>query len=516
MPAWAWAITAASFVIAGAIGYSLAFRIATRAARQRSRDILKEAENSYAHAQREMDTLKREAILEAKDEALRVKQEADSENRQKRSEISKAEDRLAQREESLERRADALTGKESALAQSEADLASKFTQIEELRQRHQQELERLADMSSEEAREELMKSVREGAQQEIARTLRDLEQRAQDEGERKARNIISLAINRCAVDQAAETSVSVVPLPSDEMKGRIIGREGRNIRSFETLTGVDLIVDDTPEAVVLSAFDPVRREIARLALTELVEDGRIHPARIEEVVEKAREAVNGQVLQAADEALMEAGVAALSSELTRHFGRLKFRTSYGQNCLRHSIEVAHVAAFMAAELKADVSLARRAGLLHDIGKAVDTEMDGPHALIGMELLRKAGESEALLHAVGSHHNDIEPSSVEAVLVQAADAISASRPGARREALESYVKRLQKLETIAESFSGVEKTYAIQAGREIRVMVKPEEVDDETALVLARETAKRIEQEMEYPGQIKVTVIRETRAVDYAK
>ncbi|MEJ5297405.1 MAG: ribonuclease Y [Armatimonadota bacterium] len=514
MPSWFWPVVGP--LVAAAIAAVLAFIITTRAARQRAAELLAEAEKARELAERDIETRKREALLEAKDEALRLKQQIDAENRQERLEISRAEERLAQKEDLLDKRAEAVAQQERALAARIAEDEARRRELDQAWEQHTRLLERISGMSAQEAREELLRRAREEAERDIGRMLRDMEQKAAEEAERKARNIIALAINRCAVDQAAETTVSVVPLPSDEMKGRIIGREGRNIRAFETLTGVDVIIDDTPEAVVLSAFDPVRREIARLALVDLVEDGRIHPARIEEAIEKARSEVDAQMLEAAEAAILDAGVVGMGSDLIRYLGRLRFRTSYGQNCLRHSVEVARLAGYMAAELKANAALARRAGLLHDIGKSMDSEMDGPHALIGLELLKKAGEKEAVIHCVAAHHNDIEPTSIEAVLVQAADAISASRPGARRESLESYVKRLQQIETIAESFSGVEKTFAIQAGREIRVMVKPEQVDDETAAILARETARRIEQEVQYPGQIKVTVIRETRAVDYAK
>ncbi len=514
MPTWFWPV--AGPLLAAAIAAVLAFIITTRSARQRAAELLKEAENARALAERDIETLKREALLEAKDEALRLKQQIDAENRQERLEISRAEERLAQKEDLLDKRAEAVAQQERALAARIAEDEARRRELDQAWEQHTKLLERISGMSAREAREELLRRAREEAEHDIARMLRDVEQKANEEAERKARNIIALAISRCAVDQAAETTVSVVPLPSDEMKGRIIGREGRNIRAFETLTGVDVIIDDTPEAVVLSAFDPVRREIARLALVDLVEDGRIHPARIEEAIEKARGEVETQMLEAAEAAILDAGVVGMGSDLIRYLGRLRFRTSYGQNCLRHSVEVARLAGYMASELKANAALARRAGLLHDIGKSMDSEMDGPHALIGLELLKKAGEKESVIHCVAAHHNDVEPASIEAVLVQAADAISASRPGARRESLESYVKRLQHIETIAESFSGVEKTFAIQAGRQIRGMVKPEQVDDDSAAILARETARRIEQEVQYPGQIKVTVIRETRAVDYAR
>lgn len=514
MPAWAMPLL--GFVGAALAGFLLAFMIATKAARERSREILREAENNRQLAEREIESRRKEAVLEARAEALQIKQEADREVGQKRQELARIEDRLASKEEAIDRRSETLTLAEERLLRTREELNHKSMRLDEKLREYEDKLSSTAQFTREEAREEMLRLARAENEQALARMLRDMEEQANREAEKRARNIVSLAISRCAVDQAAESTVSVVPLPSDEMKGRIIGREGRNIRSFETLTGVDVIIDDTPEAVVLSAFDPVRREVARLALTDLIQDGRIHPARIEESIEKAQSQVDSEMLQAAEHALMDAGVAGVSSEIVKLLGRLKFRTSYGQNCLKHSIEVAHFAGVMASELKTDVATARRAGLLHDIGKAVDMNVEGAHATIGADLLRKAGEPEAVIHAVSAHHNDEEPHSVEAVLVQAADAISASRPGARRESLETYVKRLQKLETIAESFDGVERTYAIQAGREVRIMVKPEEVNDETAVALARDTANRIEKEMEFPGQIKVTVIRETRAVEFAR
>ncbi len=517
MPPLAWAAVGLIIVVAASVaGYGAAYRKGTRSARDHAKNIAKEAGKARALASREVEALRKELIAEAKDEALRLKQEADAESRQKRAELTRVEERLAHKEQALESRADSLAARDRDMQVREAQMAARGEKAEQVLRERERELERVANLPAAQAREELMKSVRDAAEQDIARMLRDLHERAQDEADRRARNIVSLAISRCAVDQAAESTVCVVPLPSDEMKGRIIGREGRNIRSFETLTGVDLIIDDTPEAVVLSAFDAVRRETARLALTALVADGRIHPGRIEEAVEKARARVESEALLAAESAVLDVGAVGLSSETMRYLGRLRFRTSYGQNCLDHSREVAHLAGFMAAELGADVAVAKKGGLLHDIGKGVDTEYDGPHALIGQELCRKAGESLAVQHVVAAHHEDVTAETIEAALVQAADAVSAARPGARRETLENYIKRLRKLETIGDSFSGVEKTYAIQAGREIRVMVKPEEVDDNTAVMLARETARRIAEEMEYPGQIKVTVIRETRAVDYAK
>jgi ribonuclease Y len=465
---------------------------------------------------REIEAKRKEVLLEAKEEAFRIRAEIEKENKDKKAEIQRLERRLAQKEETLDRRLENLDRKERSIAQREAETQSKLDEAESLVKEQRTELEKIARMSSEEARELLLRQLDREMEREVAQIIRQAEEQAREESDRKARDIITLAIQRCAVDQAAETTVSVVPLPGDDMKGRIIGREGRNIRAFETLTGVDLIIDDTPEAVVISGFDPVRREVARVALSNLIVDGRIHPGRIEEMISKAQAEAEAKMKEAADRAVFETGVTGLDPELMKLLGRLRFRTSYGQNVLQHSIEVSHLAGAIAAELEVNVPLAKRAGLLHDIGKAVDFEVEGPHAIIGMDLLKRYHEPPEVVHAAGAHHNDIEPHSVEAVLVAAADAISASRPGARRETLENYVKRLQKLETIADSFAGVDKTYAVQAGREIRVMVKPTEIDDDGAVKLAHDTAKKIEEEMEYPGQIKVTVIRETRAVEYAK
>ena len=388
--------------------------------------------------------------------------------------------------------------------------------VDALYQKQLGELERLSGLSTEDAKKELLQSVEEEVKHETAMLIKDLEQQAKEEADKKAREIISLAIQRCAADHVAETTVSVVALPNDEMKGRIIGREGRNIRTLETLTGIDLIIDDTPEAVIISGFDPVRREVARVALEKLINDGRIHPSRIEEMVEKAQKEVEQKIKEAGEQATFAVGVHGLHPELIKLLGRLKYRTSYGQNVLNHSVEVAHLAGLMASELGVDVVLAKRAGLLHDIGKAIDHEMEGSHVEIGMEIAKKYRESELVLNAIMAHHGDVEPKSVEAVLVAAADAVSAARPGARRETLESYLKRLTRLEEISESFEGVEKCFAVQAGREIRIMVKPDQIDDATSILLARDIAKKIEAEMEYPGQIKVVIIRETRAVDYAK
>ena len=465
---------------------------------------------------REIEAKRKEVLLEAKEEAFKVRAEIERENKDKRAEIQRLERRLTQKEETLDRRLENLDRKERTITQKEVDAQTRLEEAEGLVKQNRAEIEKVARMSTEEARDLLLRQLDREMEREIARVIRQAEEQAHEEGERKARDIITLAIQRCAVDQVAETTVSVVPLPGDDMKGRIIGREGRNIRAFETLTGVDLIIDDTPEAVVISGFDPVRREVARVALSNLILDGRIHPGRIEEMVNKAQAEAEQKMKEAAERAVFETGVTGLDPELMKLLGRLRFRTSYGQNVLQHSVEVSHLAGAIAAELQVNVPLAKRAGLLHDIGKAVDFEVEGSHAIIGMDLLKRYREPPEVAHAAGAHHNDIEPHSVEAVLVLASDAISAARPGARRETLETYVKRLQKLETIADSFAGVEKTYAVQAGREIRVMVRPTDIDDDAAVKLAYDTARRIEEEMEYPGQIKVTVIRETRAIEYAK
>ena len=467
-------------------------------------------------ARKEVESIKREALLEAKEEALKVKNELERENRERRADIQRLEKRLLQKEESLDRKSEVIEKKEELLAKKESEVDKLKIELQETHQRHRHELERISGLSSEEAKALLLKDVEEEMQQEIAIKIRELEAKAKEESDRKAREIISLAIQRCAADHVTEATVSVVALPNDEMKGRIIGREGRNIRALETLTGIDLIIDDTPEAVILSGFDPIRREVARLALEKLIVDGRIHPARIEEMVEKSQKEVEAIIKEEGERATFETGIHGIHPEIIKLLGRLKYRTSYGQNVLQHSIEVAHLCGLMAGELGADITLAKRAGLLHDIGKAVNHEIEGPHVTIGADLAKKYRESFSIVNAIAAHHGDIEANTVEAVLVQACDAVSAARPGARRETLETYIKRLEKLENIADSFEGVEKAYAIQAGREIRIMVKPERVDDVNSVRIAREIVKRIEEELEYPGQIKVTVIRETRAVEYAK
>ena len=503
-------------ILASAVILVLAFLLWLRPLMHRADEQLREALRLKKDVEKEIQAKQKEALLEAKDEAYKIRAEVERENREKRAEVQRLERRLTQKEEALDRKLENMERKEISLATKEQQADKLQGELNDLITREREELQRISGLSAEDAKALLLKMIEDETKHDAARLIRDIEAQAKEEADKRARDVIALAVQRCAVDQTSETTVSVVPLPSDDMKGRIIGREGRNIRAFETLTGVDLIIDDTPEAVVLSAFDPIRREIARIALGSLISDGRIHPGRIEETVSKASAEVDAKIREAGEHATFETGTSALDAEIVKLLGKLKFRTSFGQNVLNHSVEVAHLAGAMAAELGGNVALARRAGLLHDLGKAVDFEVEGPHAVIGADLCRKYNEHQEVVHAVGAHHGDEEPQTMEAVLVSVADAISAARPGARRETLETYVKRLQRLETIADSFSGVEKTYAVQAGREIRMMVKPTEIDDVMAVKLARDTAKKIEEEMDYPGQIKVTVIRETRAVDYAK
>ncbi|GAA0735048.1 ribonuclease Y [Clostridium oceanicum] len=475
-----------------------------------------EAHRLREDAERDVESKKKEAILESKEEAHRLRAEVEKEVRERRNEVQRLERRVIQKEESLDKKGEALEKKEDFLSKKQGEIEHKENSIQELYDKQRTELERISSLTSEEAKEILLEEVRKEIKHESAMLVKEIETKAKEEAEKKAREIITYAVQRCAADHVAETTVHVVNLPNDEMKGRIIGREGRNIRTLETLTGVDLIIDDTPEAVVLSGFDPIRREVARIALEKLIVDGRIHPARIEEMVEKAKKEVESDIKEEGEQATFETGIHGLHMELIRLLGRLKYRTSYGQNVLKHSIEVAYLSGLIASELGMEPTLAKRVGLLHDIGKAVDHEIEGPHAIIGAEMAKKYRESQTVVNAIAAHHGDEEPKSLEAVIVQAADAISAARPGARRETLEAYIKRLEKLEEIANQCEGVEKSYAIQAGREIRIMVKPEVIDDAECTEMARNVVKTIESELEYPGQIKINVIRETRAIEYAK
>ena len=478
-------------------------------AEDRARSIIDEALKTA-------ETKKREALLEVKEESLRTKNELEKETKERRNELQKYERRVLSKEESVDKKADAVEKREAECTAKVAELQKREKKVEELEQKGVKELERISGLTSDQAKDELLRSVEDDVKVDVARLYKELENRAKDEADKKAKEYVVNAIQKCAVDHVAETTISVVQLPSDEMKGRIIGREGRNIRTLETLTGVDLIIDDTPEAVVLSAFDPIRREIARVALEKLIVDGRIHPARIEEMVEKAQKEVEAQIREDGENAAMDVGVHGIHPELLKLLGRMKFRSSYGQNALKHSIEVAQLSGLLAGEIGVDVRMAKRAGLLHDIGKSIDHEVEGSHIQIGVDLCKKYKEGPIVINTVASHHGDVEPESLIACIVQAADAISAARPGARRETLETYTNRLKQLEDITNEFKGVDKSFAIQAGREIRVMVVPEHVTDADMVLLARDIAKQIEAELEYPGQIKVNVIRESRAVDYAK
>ena len=474
------------------------------------------ARNIIDEALKAAETKKREGLLELKEETLRNKNELERESKERRSELQKFEKRVLAKEEALDRKADSLEKRESQLTSREDRLNKRQAEVDALSEKRVQELERISGLTSEQAKDYLLKTVEDEVKHETAMLVKELETRAKEEAGKKAKEYVVTAIQKCAADHVAETTISVVPLPNDEMKGRIIGREGRNIRTLETMTGVDLIIDDTPEAVILSSFDPIRREVARIALEKLIVDGRIHPARIEEMVEKAQKEVETMIREEGEAATLEVGVHGINPELVRILGKMKFRTSYGQNALKHSIEVAQLSGLLAAEIGVDVRMAKRAGLLHDIGKSVDHEMEGSHIQIGVDLCKKYKESPIVINAVESHHGDVEPTSLIACIVQAADTISAARPGARRETLETYTNRLNQLEDITNSFKGVEKSFAIQAGREIRVMVVPEQVSDADMILLARDIAKQIEAELEYPGQIKVNVIRESRVMEYAK
>ena len=520
LPLWASIVVPIVCLIVGAaVGVAIYMQL-SKAKMGNAKQI---ANKMVADAIAEAKTLRKEAISESKEEIHKREAEFDRQMRDRKSEIQRSEQRIQQKEESLDKKEEALDRKIEALDQQkenlkkrEEEISAKKAQIDDAHNKMVAEMEKIAGYTKEEAKGELIKAIEDDAKRDAAKLVREIEAEAKEEANKKAREIVALAVQRCAVDHSSEITVSVVNLPNDEMKGRIIGREGRNIRALESATGVDLIIDDTPDTVVLSGFDPVRREIARITLEKLISDGRIHPARIEETVEKTRKELEQQMKEAGESAMFEAGVFGLNGELIKILGRLKYRTSYGQNVLKHSLEVSHLAGIMAAELGADVNVAKRGGLLHDIGKAVDHEVEGTHVSIGADLAKKYKESKEVIHCIAAHHNDIEPTTIEAVLVQCADAISGAKPGARRESLDNYVKRLEKLEEIANSFKGVDKSYAIQAGREVRIIVKPEAVDDSAALFLAKEIAKQIEQDMEYPGQIKVNVIRETRSVEYAK
>jgi ribonuclease Y len=503
-------------IIAVAAAFIIGYFVRKRIAEGKLQSAEEQASKIVTEAEKEAETKKKESVIEAKEEVHKLRSEYEKEVRERRSELQRMERRLIQREESLDKKVDSLEAREQNLNKKQQEVQKLQDEIAGLYKKQIEELERVASLTTEEAREMLLEDVKKEAKHDAAVMIKDIETKAREEGDKKAREIIACSIQRCAADHVAETTVSVVSLPNDEMKGRIIGREGRNIRTLETLTGIDLIIDDTPEAVILSSFDPIRREVARIALEKLIADGRIHPARIEEMVEKAKKEVDTEIREQGEQATFDTGVHGLHIELIKILGRLKFRTSYGQNVLKHSMEVSYLAGLMASELGADVAVAKRAGLLHDIGKAVDHEVEGPHALIGSDILKRYNEAPAIIHCVASHHEDIEPQTVEAILIQAADAISSARPGARRETLETYIKRLEKLEEIANSFEGVEKSFAIQAGREIRIMVKPEQVSDADSILMARDIVKKVESELEYPGQIKINVIREVRAIEYAK
>ena len=509
-------IIVAAILISLAIGIPVGMVIRKKIAESKIESAEQEAKRLVDLAKIEAENLKKEEIIKAKEEIMNARNELDQEIKERRGEVQKQESRIIQKEENLEKRSDNFEKKERELEKEERELKEKEKEIEDLKAEQLGVLQKVANLTREEAKKQLLSSVEQEITAEKAVLIRELEQKAKEEAKKNAKETISYAIQKCAADHSAETTVSIVPLPSDDIKGRIIGREGRNIRALETLTGIDLIIDDTPEAVILSGFDPLRREVARIALEKLIDDGRIHPAKIEEMVEKAKEELMEIIKSEGERATLETGVIGLNPELVKLIGKLKYRTSYGQNVLNHSIEVSNLARIMAEELGLDAKLARRAGLLHDIGKALDHDMEGTHVEIGVEILRKFKENEKVINAVEAHHGDVEPQTIEAALVQAADAISASRPGARRETLEAYIKRLEQLESIANTFEGVDKSFAIQAGREVRIMVKPDKISDSQMVVLARDIAKKIENEMDYPGQIKVNMIRETRTIDYAK
>ncbi len=499
-----------------AIGFAVGIKYRKNVAEKTIGSAEETVKNLLEDAQKRAEAIRKETVLEAKEEVHKMRGELDRESKERRNEFKATERRIQQREESLDKKIDACDQKEEQLSKRLKEVTKAKEDVSETLKKQLEELEKVSGMTTDEAKELLIEKAEQEARHDMAVMLREIETKAKNEADKKARYVLSMAIQRCAADHVAETTVSVVALPGDEMKGRIIGREGRNIRALETATGIDLIIDDTPEAVILSGFDPVRREVARIALEKLIIDGRIHPARIEEMVNKAKKEVDTQIREAGEAAVFEVGIHNLHPELVKTLGRLRYRTSYGQNVLKHSLEVAHLASIMADEIGADAKLAKRAGFLHDIGKAVDHEVEGPHVQIGADLAKKYRENPEVIHAIAAHHGDIEAKSVEAVLVQAADAISAARPGARKETLENYIRRLEALEEITNSFSGVDRSFAIQAGREVRIIVKPEDVDDAGITLMARDIAKKIESDLDYPGQIKVNVIRETRSIGYAK
>ena len=509
-------LTLVGLLVGAGVMFPVAVNYRKRTAEKEIGSAEEEAKRIINESIKSAENKKREMMVEAKEEIHRSRTEYDKEVKDRRSELQKQERRIQQKEETLDRKTEQYERKDEELSRRLAKVATTQEEVSDIKRAQLEMLEKISEMSTDEAKEYLLKNVESEVRHETAMKIKEVQTQLKDEAEQKAREIIATAIQRCAADHAAEATISVVALPNDEMKGRIIGREGRNIRALETKTGVDLIIDDTPEAITLSCFDPVRREIARIALEKLIADGRIQPTHIDNMVEKARREVEQTIKQEGERATFETGVHGLHPELIKLLGRQKYRTSYGQNVLNHSIEVAHLCGLMAAELGEDVAIAKRAGLLHDLGKSVDHEMEGSHVQLGVELARKYKESPQVIHAIEAHHGDVEPQTVIACLVQAADAISAARPGARRENVENYVKRLEKLEELTSSFPGVEKAYAIQAGREVRIMVKPEEVTEDNMIILAREIAKKIENELEYPGQIKVNLIRETKAVEYAK
>ena len=509
-------IIIAAILISLAIGIPIGMVYRKKVAESKIQGAENEAKRLVELAKIEAENLKKSEIFKAKEEIMASRKELDQEIKERRGELQKQETRLIQKEENLEKRSDNFEKKEQQIEKELQNIEERKQELEKLHEQEMQELQKIAALTKEEAKTRLLSEVEKELTVEKANLIREYEQKVKETSTKTAKEILSYAVQKCAADHSQETTVSIVSLPNDDMKGRIIGREGRNIKALETLTGIDLIIDDTPEAVVLSGFDPLRREVAKIALEKLIDDGRIHPAKIEEMVEKAKEEVDNTIKEEGERAVLETGVIGLHPDVVRLIGKLKYRTSYGQNVLNHSIEVSNLARIMAEELGLNPKLARRAGLLHDIGKALDHDMEGTHVEIGVEVLKKYKENELVINAVEAHHGDVEPQTLEAVLVQAADAISASRPGARRETLEAYIKRLQNLEEIADSFEGVEKSFAIQAGREVRIIVKPEKVTDDQMTILAKDVAKRVENEMDYPGQIKVNIIRETRVVDYAK